>query len=119
MFQIVDDILDVNGNPKTIGKPVGSDAAEGKITLPLIAALKKADRLDRLELTDLIKKEKKSAKDVQNILKLVKTYDGTAYAHSLAEKYAQKARDALALFPDNKYKTQMDKLINDTLNREF
>jgi octaprenyl-diphosphate synthase len=96
-FQIRDDILDYIGTKKLIGKPLGGDIKEKKITLPLIHALKSADKTESKRIIGLIKNGSKKV-DVNEIINFTQNYNGIVYADNTAKEYSNKAIDNLKLF---------------------
>jgi octaprenyl-diphosphate synthase len=86
-FQVVDDILDFVGDAAMMGKPVGSDLKDGRITLPLIAALEGAG-------TDEVERVRRAAHD--EVVGFIKARGGVEYAQRLAEGLADRAREKLA-----------------------
>lgn len=90
-FQIRDDLLDFIGREGLLGKPVGSDLKEGKITLPLIHALENSQDGIRKEILRAIKRRKHTKK----VIEFVRNSDGSEYAQRKAEEYAYKAIDCL------------------------
>lgn len=95
-FQIRDDILDFIGREGILGKPVGSDLKEGKITLPLIHSLENSQDGIRKEMLRAIRRRKYPKK----VIEFVRNSDGSDYAQRKAEGYAQKAADCLNSFKD-------------------
>jgi octaprenyl-diphosphate synthase len=101
-FQIVDDLFDYLGDPEVTGKPVGCDLAEGKVTLPLIAALREASEADRRRLRQLALRKHRTAAQWLQLRALIEKCGGFAYARSRAEAFAQDSRRLLeqALGPE-------------------
>jgi octaprenyl-diphosphate synthase len=100
-FQIVDDLLDFTGDARVLGKPVLSDLGEGRITLPLIHALKRTDRTGRARLKALIGRKDVSADERRDLLALL---DGTgAFNHALerAREFTERALERIDGFPDS------------------
>jgi octaprenyl-diphosphate synthase len=95
-FQIRDDLLDFTGNEWILGKPVGLDLKEKKITLPLIYTLNTIDEASRNELLDAIKKRD----GLKKVLKFVENNNGVEYAQNKANKYADTAKEQLTGFED-------------------
>jgi octaprenyl-diphosphate synthase len=96
-FQIVDDILDIIGDEQALGKPVGGDLREGKLTLPPIFALQRAGEKDRKALEELILRAARlTGPEVASIRDLIERYEGFDSARSLARNYVAAAKDALA-----------------------
>jgi len=91
-FQIVDDVLDYQGDPKLTGKPVGCDLAEGKVTLPLIAALRSATDADRARLRQLALRKRWTQGQWQELKRLVDKCGGFEYARDRAQAFAAEAR---------------------------
>jgi len=91
-FQIVDDLLDYLGDPSVTGKPVGYDLAEGKVTLPLIAALRDATEVDRVKLRRLAQRRRWSPLQWQALRKLIEKCGGFEYARRRAQDLAAEAR---------------------------
>ena len=91
-FQIADDLLDYLGSPKVTGKPVGSDLAEGKVTLPLIAALRQATEADRRVLKRLALRKRWTAAQWTQLLELVDKCGGFDTARGRALELAAEAR---------------------------
>ncbi len=94
-FQIVDDIFDYLGDPEVTGKPMGSDLAEGKITLPLIAALREATDVDRRRLKRLALRQRRTEPQWEQLRELIEKCGGFAYARQCAEGFAVDSRRLL------------------------
>jgi octaprenyl-diphosphate synthase len=111
-FQLVDDILDFTGTEKSLGKRPLQDLREGKVTLPLLHALRKADASDREKALRVLAKQERGSRDVAFLAGLVARSGGVAYTASRARSYirqgkrflrglpASPARDALAALSD-------------------
>jgi octaprenyl-diphosphate synthase len=112
-FQIVDDLLDFTSNEKTLGKPVLSDLREGKITLPLIYAL----RNDKEKILKLIGKKRKNF-DIKKILNFVIESGGVEYSYKKAESFIKKAKKNLEMFSDSIYKDSLMSLTDYILMRK-
>jgi octaprenyl-diphosphate synthase len=94
-FQIVDDLFDYLGDPEVTGKPVGCDLAEGKVTLPLIAALREATEADRRRLRRLALRRRWTAAQWLQLRGLIEKCGGFAYARRRAETFAGESRRLL------------------------
>lgn len=110
-FQIKDDILDFNGKSKIIGKPLGGDVKEKKLTLPLIYALNNADNLNRKELLKLIKNGKKK-ENVSRVVDIVKNSGGIEYSEKIADEFKDKAKQELKIFEDSEIKDSLTALVD-------
>ncbi|HEY3216584.1 MAG TPA: polyprenyl synthetase family protein, partial [Candidatus Eisenbacteria bacterium] len=117
-FQIVDDLFDYLGDPEVTGKPVGSDLAEGKITLPLIAALRDASDADRRKLKALALRRRWSAAQWKELKGLVEKCGGFAYARDRAWALAEEARDLLADEPGGPARTALGRAIDYAVRRD-
>ncbi|MFI5355455.1 MAG: polyprenyl synthetase family protein, partial [Desulfobaccales bacterium] len=95
-FQLVDDILDYTGDQKELGKEVGADLREGRITLPLIHALAQAGPPDQARLQELAQDLKSEM--VPEFQALLSKYGALDHARSLARQYTLKAQESLELF---------------------
>jgi len=91
-FQIVDDLFDYLSDPEETGKPVGHDLAEGKVTLPLIAALRNATESDRRVLRRLALSRRPSADRWDRLRGIVERAGGFEYARGRAVALADEAR---------------------------
>lgn len=96
-FQIRDDLFDYDA--VDVGKPVGLDLQERKMTLPLILALDRADKADQKRIRRIVRKRKKSRADVAEVLQFVEASGGLAAARERMESLASDAADGLRLFP--------------------
>ncbi len=91
-FQIVDDLFDYLGDPDVTGKPVGYDLAEGKVTLPLIAALRNGSERDRRRLRSLALRKRWTVTQWKGLKALIEKCGGFEYARLRAHALAQEAR---------------------------
>jgi octaprenyl-diphosphate synthase len=102
-FQLTDDILDFTARETTLGKPVGSDLREGKVTLPLIYALEGEDREGRAMVDTVLRTRSYDEVSVQRIRAFIERQDGVERARKRAESFAEKARTILQEFPESPY----------------
>lgn len=116
-FQLKDDIFDVHGKKSIIGKPVGNDIKEKKITLPLIFALRQASKKENKEIISLLKKGKITQADIKKIINFINSYNGIEYAETTAKKEIEKAIECLSIFPNNEKKESLIKFTNFVVNR--
>ncbi len=116
-FQIRDDIFDYISKSSLIGKPVGNDLKEKKITLPLIYALKKhpteADKIIKL-----IKKGKLQKSDISYIINFVVESGGIEYTEDIAKFYINEAINNLNIFPESNEKKSLIDFANFVNNRK-
>jgi len=97
-FQIVDDLLDYLGDEEVTGKAVGNDLKEGKMTLPLIIALKNAPADDKNRLLTILKRERESTAVFPEVVSIIKKYEGFTGARTKAEVIVGQALEPLQLF---------------------
>ncbi len=95
-FQIVDDLFDYLSHSEVTGKPVGHDLAEGKVTLPLIAALRQASEADRRRLLSLAGRKRWTARQWASLTALIEKTGGFRYARERAAALAEESRGILA-----------------------
>lgn len=106
-FQLVDDVLDLTSDENTLGKPVGSDLKEGKLTLPLIYLMRDGEPGHRELVRNALRENNLSEEMKNEILKLVHHYGTADRVLKKAHDYAQKARDCLKDFPANDARTAL------------
>lgn len=114
-FQIKDDLFDYGTDE--IGKPVGIDIKEKKMTLPLIYALQKADKATRRKVIRTIKTRSDKPEKVREVIAFVKQSGGIEYAKKVMNGYYQKAIAILDQFPDSAYKKSLVDLVTFTIER--
>ena len=117
-FQIVDDVLDVTGDPELLGKPVGTDIREGNVTLPAIHALNDGSSVNREELMRIIRRKRKNEDQVRKAMDIIRRSGAVERALTDAISYSKMAKDSLRRIPsDNRYKTEMEKLADFVIER--
>ncbi len=98
-LQLADDILGMFGKEEIIGKPVGQDLEEGKVTLLLIKTKERAKKEDREKLDSLLGKKSPSKKDLDWVRNLMVETGSLSYCQNLAKEYVLKAKSALGTYP--------------------
>ncbi len=116
-FQMADDLLDYTSDTKALGKKIGADLKEGKLTLPVVYALKKAEAKDRGVMEKIIKNEGFSMQDFDTFKGLLEKYEGISYTGNLAADHINKAKKALAIFDQSKEKELLLMLADYALER--
>lgn len=116
-FQIRDDILDYEGSTSLIGKPVGGDIKEKKITLPLIYSLNKVSKSEAARIRKILKNGNDKTK-VKEIMQFVKEHNGIEYALSVSKEYSDKAKKSLQIFPDSQTKLSLQALVDFVTERK-
>lgn len=106
-FQMMDDLFDYTLDTAEFGKEVGADLKEGKLTLPVIYALKQANSADREKMIKIIKDDNFSVEDFKTLVGMLEKYGGTDYTEKMAATYIQLAKDALSIFGHSESKEIM------------
>lgn len=114
-FQIKDDLFDYGTDG--IGKPVGIDIKEKKMTLPLIHALSKASWLEKRKIISIVRNESDKVAKVKEVIDFVRASDGIAHANRVMEKYYTEALEILKEFPESAYRQSLDNLVRFTIER--
>lgn len=99
-FQVIDDVLDFTSDEAVLGKPVGNDLREGKITLPMSFALERATPEERERVGLVLKQGHYNGVGFDQIKAIIEKYDGAARARERANEFTAKARRLLMTFPD-------------------
>jgi octaprenyl-diphosphate synthase len=102
-FQLVDDVLDFTARESVLGKPVGSDLREGKVTLPLIYALADASPAERDMVATVLRDGNYDRVPLRQILGFLDDHGGVDRARRRAQAFTEKARDVISGFPDSVY----------------
>ena len=115
-FQIKDDLFEFGWDD--VGKPLGTDIKEKKMTLPLIYALKKADRSQRNRIINLIKNKNSKTSFVNEVISFVRNSGGIEYASSIMNQYKEDAKTILQEFPASSSRDAMQQLVDYVIERK-
>lgn len=100
-FQLIDDTLDYVSTEEQSGKSIGNDLKEGKITLPLIHALRQCSASEKKDISDVIRSATLEAEGFRRVSALVEAYGGIEYTVRTAREYAGHGKSCLEMFPDS------------------
>ncbi|MEB0263217.1 MULTISPECIES: polyprenyl synthetase family protein [unclassified Mucilaginibacter] len=114
-FQIKDDMFDFGTDD--VGKPLGIDIKEKKVTLPLIYALNNSDSSEKKRMIQLVKNHNDDSKKITEIINFVKQKGGLEYSETQMKKYQDEAFAILNTFPDGEAKTGLEQLVRFTTER--
>jgi octaprenyl-diphosphate synthase len=114
-FQIKDDLFDYGD--EEIGKPLGIDIKEKKMTLPLIYALSKASWLERRKIIGIVRSESDKPAKVREVIEFVRNSGGIEYAQAAMNTFHQEALAIINHFPDTEYKKSLLALVQFTIDR--
>ena len=116
-FQIKDDLFDYS--EEKIGKPIGIDIKEQKMTLPLIYTLNNCSKKEKAWLINSIKKHNKEKKRVREMIAFIKQNGGIEYAIEKMHDYKKKALSILDNYEDSDYKSSLIKMIEYVVERKI
>lgn len=115
-FQIKDDLFDFGTD--NVGKPVGNDIKEKKMTLPLIFALERAPRSTKKKIINIIKKNNNQPEKVAEVIDFVKGSGGLEYATEVMYRYRNEAFEILDRFPNSEVRTALRDVITYVTERK-
>ena len=115
-FQIKDDLFDYGED--TIGKPIGIDIKEQKMTLPLIHVLNICSKKEKSWLINSIKNHNKDKKRVKEVITFVKQHNGLEYAVSKMKSFQNEALQLLNTYPESQYKSALQLMVNYVIDRK-
>jgi len=110
-FQLVDDALDYSGDTANLGKTIGDDFREGKITLPIILSFRRGSDKERTFWTKTLVEGNIEPGDLEEAVALMKRHKAIEATLERARSYGAIAQDALAIFPDCPEKAAMEQVI--------
>jgi octaprenyl-diphosphate synthase len=116
-FQLIDDAIDYSSNSKTMGKNIGDDFKEGKITLPIILAYGRSNNEEKKFLQNVISNPKEDQNNFKLTKELLIKYKCIEDTLIRANHFADIAIDSLTIFNDNEYKEALIKLIETSIKR--
>jgi octaprenyl-diphosphate synthase len=118
-FQLVDDVLDYSAKQATLGKALGDDFREGKITLPVILAFRRGDDKERAFWRRAMEKLEQSETDLEHAVALMTRHNALSDTLDRARHYGRMARDAMGLFPDSAEKRAFLDVVDFSIERGF
>ena len=116
-FQLIDDAIDYSSSNIVLGKNIGDDFKEGKVTLPIILAYLRSNKAEKDFWKKTIVHLKQEKDDFHHAINIIKKYDCIADTIDRARHFANVAIDSLGSFKDNNYKIGLINLIQSSLNR--
>ncbi len=117
-FQIIDDILDITGDEKRLGKLVCNDLREGRITLPVIFFLRNAQLDEKNRFKDILKSERFDADNIKWLIDTLRSCHAFEYARGVAGRYIDMAKEELREFPESEAKKSLLLLADYVMERD-
>jgi octaprenyl-diphosphate synthase len=102
-FQLIDDLLDFTAREQTLGKPVGGDLKEGKVTLPLVYALERCSGAERQKVETVLRERSYATVPFSEIYGIVERHGGLDRVRERAHHFTEKSRQIIAEFPESPY----------------
>jgi octaprenyl-diphosphate synthase len=118
-FQVADDLLDYIEGQEITGKPSGADLRERKVTLPLIAALRRMPATARREVERFFETSEPGEASISRVISLVVEADGIEYARRKGELFAQEAEEIALALPDTAARAALLELVGYVLDRRW
>ena len=118
-FQVIDDVLDYSAKQATLGKAVGDDFREGKISLPVILAFHRGNDDDRKFWRRTLEDQEQTEGDLEHAIHLMEKHVALEDSVKRARHYGAMARDALGIFPDSPHKKAFIELIDFCIERAY
>jgi octaprenyl-diphosphate synthase len=118
-FQVADDLLDYVEGQEITGKPSGADLRERKVTLPLIAALRRMPASARRDVERFFELSEPGEAAISHVIELVVEADGIEYARRKGELFAQEAEEIAASLPDTAARSALLELVGYVLDRRW
>jgi octaprenyl-diphosphate synthase len=116
-FQLIDDVLDYSARQHELGKTIGDDFREGKITLPVILAFRRGSDEERAFWKRTVEELNQTDEDLSRAMELMKTHGSVVDTINRAKHYGAVARDALGIFPKSEVKTALLDIIDFCIER--
>lgn len=116
-FQLVDDTLDLISDERTLGKPVANDLKEGKLTLPVLLALRNAPPEELARVQKVMDDRSFVTVQPDEIVDMVRRFDGLSQTQERAREYARRATDCIAGFPPSIYRDALMSIAEFVVNR--
>ena len=118
-FQLVDDVLDYSAKQATLGKSIGDDFKEGKITLPIVLAFRRGDEKERTFWRRTLEELEQQDGDLEHAIELMNRHDALADSVERARHYGAIARDSMGIFPDGPEKGALVDLVDFCIERAY
>ena len=119
VFQLIDDVLDYSAEQGTLGKSVGDDFREGKITLPIVLAFRRGDTTERQFWRRTMEDLEQTDTDLEHAMTLLEKHNALADTVDRARHYGKIARDALAIFPKSPLKQALADIVDFCIERAY
>ena len=116
-FQLVDDVLDYASTAETMGKSVGDDFRDGKITLPVVLSFLRGDENEREFWRRTLERQEQGDDDLAHAVMLMEKHGSLRDSIERARHYGAVARDALGVFPDGPEKRALIELVDFAITR--
>jgi octaprenyl-diphosphate synthase len=117
-FQLIDDILDFTSSEEVLGKPIGSDLREGKLTLPLIYLLQKCNPDEASKVAQVLEEGGYRSVRFEEIMEMIERYGTLDAARGRARQYAETAKSCLEIFPESLHKDALRSLADFIVERD-
>ena len=117
-FQLVDDLLDYTADAAALGKPIGGDLREGKVTLPVIHLLRRGGEASDHLIREVVRERTVSSDQWRDILRLLHEHRSLDSAYERALEYAARAKDCLSVFPPSREREALSALTDYVLSRD-
>lgn len=118
-FQLVDDALDFVAKEDRLGKPVGNDFKEGKVTFPVYQILRAGSEADRGRIRELATKETMGESELAEVKEMVERHGAVAATMEQVRIYLEKAKESLAIFPDSAAKRSLVLMVDFVRDRDW
>ncbi|WP_163329021.1 polyprenyl synthetase family protein [Desulfurobacterium thermolithotrophum] len=118
-FQLIDDAFDYISNEKTIGKPAGNDIREGKVTYPLLSALKKATKIEKEEISKVLSTVEPTREQIEFVRQFAIEKGGVEETIKLARNYIERAKEILKIFPESSLRRALFEIADFIVERTY